>query len=237
MKTIILAFAFAAICVSASFAQQTQLERRMIEVSGSAEQMVTPNEFTFKITILERLDKKDKITIEQQEASLRTELTRIGIDPVKDLSVYDLSSNYIPRKKIREVLGTKDYRLKITDISKIAPLTELIDRLNISKLDLIASEHSEMTRLRRETKIEAMKAAKEKAAYLLGAIGERIGKPIYIKEVEETSRFQLDGLSSNSNISVSNGRRITDSNTDSDSDLSFTQTKIRFVIEAKFEIE
>lgn len=209
----------------------------MIEVSGSAEQMVTPNEFTFKITILERLDKKDKITIEQQEASLRTELSKIGIDPVEELSVYDLSSNYIPRKKVREVLGTKDYRLKIIDISKIAPLTELVDRLNISKLDLIDTEHSEMTRLRRETKMEAMKAAKEKATYLLGAIGERIGKPIYIKEVEETSRFQLEGTSSNSNNFTSNGRRTTDSSTDSDSDLSFTQIKIRFVIEAKFEIE
>ena len=209
----------------------------MIEVSGSAEQMVTPNEFTFKITILERLDKKDKITIEQQEASLRTELSKIGIDPVEELSVYDLSSNYIPRKKVREVLGTKDYRLKIIDISRIAPLTELVDRLNISKLDLIDTEHSEMTRLRRETKMEAMKAAKEKATYLLGAIGERIGKPIYIKEVEETSRFQLEATSSNSNNFTSNGRRTTDSSTDSDSDLSFTQIKIRFVIEAKFEIE
>ena len=172
MKNIFLGFAFAALCASATFAQQTQTERRMIEVSGSAEQLITPDEFTFKITILERLDKKEKITIEQQETLLKTELAKIGIDPLKDLSIYDLSSNYIPRKKIREVMGSKDYRLKLREIGKIAPLTELVDRLNISKLDLISTEHTEITRLRRETKMEAMKAAKEKAAYLLGAIGE-----------------------------------------------------------------
>ena len=235
MKNIFFAFIFLVAVFSTGSAQQNLPERRVIEVSGSAEQWVTPNEFTFKITILERVDKKDKITIEQQEASLKTELSRVGIDAVKDLSVYDLSSNYFPKKKIRDVLGSKDYRLKVRDISKIAPLTELVDRLNIAKLDLIDTEHSEMTRLRRETKIEAIKAAKDKAVYLLGAIGEKAGKPVYIKEIEEGSpRYISAGVMSNT-VNVSNFRST--SSNDPVSDLSFTQIKIRYVIEAKFEIE
>jgi len=118
-----LSLLFAAVGLS-----QTETEKRVIEVSGSAETFVTPNEFTFKITVVERLEKKEKLTIEQQETSLRSELTNIGIDSAKDLSVFDISSNYIPRKKVREVLGSKDYRLKVRDIAKIAPLIELIDR-------------------------------------------------------------------------------------------------------------
>lgn len=231
------ALALSLCAVSFVFAQPVA-EPRVIEVSGSAERLITPDEFTFKITIAERLDKKDKITIEQQETSLRTGLQKIGIDAVKDLTVFDVSSTYIPRKKVRDVLGTKDYRLKVRDINKIAPLVELVDRINISKLDLINTEHSEITRFRREVKMDAIKAAKEKADYLLGAIGVRAGKPVYVKEVEEATGYTISGLNSNSNSIYSNNVRVSTRDSDDDDDaLSFAPIRLRFVIQAKFEIE
>lgn len=234
MKNIIALAAFLLALVSISTAQEKP-ERRMIEVTGSAERLITPDEFTFKITLYERIENKKKITIEQQEAALRDELSRLGVDVAKDLSIFDISSSYFRQKKIKDVLGTKDYRLKLRDLNKIARLQEIADRLNIAKLDLIDTDHSEITRLRRETKMEAMKAARDKAIYLLGAIGERIGKPIFVKEVEEETPRYISGgvLSSNSNI-TSNTRSTS---ADADSDLSFSQIKLRFVIVAKFEIE
>lgn len=220
------------------FAQVQTDNRRIIEVSGSAERLVTPDEFTFKVTILERIEKKEKLTIELQETQLRAELTKIGIDPAKDLSVFDISSNYIPRKRVRDTLGTKDYRLKVRDVDKIAKLIEVVDTLNIAKLDLLDTEHSEITRLRRETKMDAIRAAKDKADYLLGAIGQRAGKPVFIQEVsDETPNYRLSNISSNS-MSV-NGSRISGGALDTDSDdaLSFTQIRLRYVMIAKFEIE
>ncbi len=234
MKNFTISLAIVLVFVS-SYAAQTQPERRMIEVSGSAERLITPNEFTFKITLIERIENKQKITIEQQEASLRSELSNLGVDVSKDLSIYDISSTYFRQKKIKDVLGTKDYRLKIRDLNKIARLQELADRLNIAKLDLTDTDHSEMTTLRRETKMQAIKSAKEKAAYLLDAIGERIGKAVFVKEIEEeTPRYIAGGVLSNSNYTSNTSGR---GSADSDSDLSFSQIKIRFVIVAKFEIE
>ena len=150
----------------------------MIEVSGSAERWITPDEFTFKITLFERMVNKQKLTMEQQETDLRKELLALGVDVAKDLSVFDLTSTYFRQKKVRDVLSSKDYRLKLRDLNKIAKLQDLADRLNVSKLDLIDTEHSEITKLRRETKMDAMKAARDKADYLLGSIGQRAGKPI-----------------------------------------------------------
>ena len=216
---------------------QQQPERRVIEVLGSAERLVTPDEFTFKITILERIEKKDKLTIEQQEAQLRSGLSSIGIDPAKDLSVFDVSSNYIPRKRVRDTLGTKDYRLRVRDVNKIAPLVGLADTLNIAKLDLLDTEHSQITTLRRETKIDAIKAAKEKADYLLGAIGQRAGKAVLIQEVPDEASSQTSIYSNNirsNTLRVSSG--VVDSQ-GTDDGLSFTQIKLRYVIVAKFEIE
>lgn len=216
---------------------QQQPERRVIEVLGSAERLVTPDEFTFKITILERIEKKDKLTIEQQEAQLRSGLSSIGIDPAKDLSVFDVSSNYIPRKRVRDTLGTKDYRLRVRDVNKIAPLVGLADTLNIAKLDLLDTEHSQITTLRRETKIDAIKAAKEKADYLLGAIGQRAGKAVLIQEVPDEASSQTSIYANNirsNTLRVSSG--VVDSQ-GTDDGLSFTQIKLRYVIVAKFEIE
>jgi hypothetical protein len=162
MKTLFAALGMICALTFTTVAQaQIQPERRVIEVSGSAERWITPDEFTFRITLTERMDKKDKITIEQQEDALRRELSAIGVDVAKDLSVYDISSTYFRQRKVRDVLGTKDYRLKIRDLKKIAQLQDLADRINVGKLELIESEHSEMTRLRRETKMDAMKAAKD----------------------------------------------------------------------------
>ena len=209
----------------------------VIEVSGSAERWVTPNEFTFKVTLLERIENKQKITIEQQEAALRDELGKLGVDVAKDLSVFDISSAYFRQKKIRDVLGTKDYRLKIRDLNKIARLQELADRLNVSRLDLIDTDHSEIMQLRKETKMDALRAAKDKADYLLSTIGQRTGKAIYIKEIEtEQSQPNIYSNTLLSANTTSNYRGRTGDDDTSEA-LSFSQIRLRFVINAKFEIQ
>ena len=214
---------------------QDKSELRVIEVSGSAERLITPDLFTFKITLSERMENKQKITIEQQEAALRGELTKFGVDVAKDLSIYDISSTYFRQKRVKDVLGTKDYRLKINDLNKIARLQDLADRLNVSRLELIDTDHSDITRLRRETKMDAIRAAQEKASYLLGSIGQRIGKAVYIKEIEEPapSPYSNAMVANYSTNTSTRGRSDTD---DSDS-LSFTQIRLRYVINARFEIQ
>jgi uncharacterized protein YggE len=217
---------------------QSQPERRVIEVSGSAERLITPNEFTFKITLAERIENKQKITIEQQESALRSELQGLGVDVANDLSIYDMTSTYFRQKKVKDTLGTKDYRLKLRDLNKIARLQDIADKLNVSKLDLTDTEHSDITRLRRETKIDAIKAAKEKADYLLAAIGQHAGKAVLIQEVaDETPRSISSGVLNSNTVVYANNSRSTYSSSADDDNLSFSQIRLRYIIVAKFEIE
>jgi uncharacterized protein len=226
------------------FAQE-KTERRIIEVTGSAETLIMPNEFTFKITINERIENKQKITIEQQESKLKSELSNIGIDVEKDLSIFDISSTYVSSKKLKDTLGSKDYRLKLKDLDKIAKLQEIADRLNIGRLDLIEATHSDLTTYRKETKIEAIKAAKAKAEYLLSAIGEKVGKPVYISE-KDYGKNNLISSIPNSVIGLTSGIMGTyQSNTIVEAaersgqsvSLSFSKILIRYEILAKFEIQ
>jgi uncharacterized protein YggE len=240
----------AVFCLFTAFTQifaQEKTERRIIEVTGSAETLIMPNEFTFKITLLERIENKQKITIEQQESKLKSELSSIGIDVEKDLSIFDISSNYNSYKKVKDTLGSKDYRLKLKDLEKIGKLQEIADRLNINRLDLIEATHSELTTYRKETKIEAIKAAKAKAEYLLGAIGEKVGKPVYIVEVNENgNNNMLISSLTNSVVGLTTGviggvqlNAIVEAaeNKGQNVNLSFVKIKIRYEILAKFEIQ
>jgi uncharacterized protein YggE len=226
-----------AVCLlTATAFAQTNTEKRVIEVTGSAETLITPNEFTFKITLLERMENKQKLTIEMQEAKLKEELANLGVDVQKDLTIFDLTSVYISRKKTKDTLGSKDYRLKLKDLAKIEKLQEIADRLNVANLDLVESTHSELTRFRKETKMEAVKAAKAKAEYMLGAIGETVGKSVFIQEIpDESERLRISGgvLNSNTtaNISIADGQD-TDRTT-----LSFSKIKLRYAVLARFEIE
>lgn len=227
-----------AVCVAASsaFAQTNTDQRRVVEVTGSAEMLVMPNEFTFKIVLTERVENKQKLTIEIQETRLKDELAKLGVDVQKDLTVFDMTSVYISRKRTKDTLGSKIYSLKLRDLNKIEKLQEIADNLNIAGLDLTESTHSELTSFRRQTKIDATKAAKMKAEYMLGAVGEKIGQTIYVKEIEDDdsdNRFPSNARIS-SNISTGFLMSTQDSQAGG---LSFSKIKIRYSVLARFEIQ
>lgn len=238
MKTNKLLFTIAFILAFGAIAfAQTPTEKRIIEVTGSAETLITPNEFTFKITLLERIENKQKITIEMQETRLKNELANLGVDVSKDLTVYDLNSFYVYQKKLKDTLGSKDYQLKIKDLAKIEKLQEIADKLNVSRLDLIESTHSELTSYRKETKMEAVKAAKAKAEYMLGAIGEKVGKPVFVQEIGEEIPKSGFGYRAISGGVINTSNSISTGSQNSDATLSFSKIKLRYVVLARFEIQ
>ena len=168
---------------------QDKPQPRVIEVRGSAEKLVEPNEFTFRIILLERYEKKEKVTLEDQERRLREELTKAGIDAQKDLTVFDLTSSYRRQRRQKDELASRDYRLELKDASKMEKLQDIADELQVSRLDLMQSTRSDIAELRKQVKIEAVRAAQAKASYLLAAIGDKLGKTAYIQELPEEDMF------------------------------------------------
>jgi uncharacterized protein len=205
---------------------------RGIDVTGTAERMVVPDEFTFRVTLAERIGPRGKVTIEQQETQLRAELEKIGVDLAKDLSIYDISSRYVRQRRLKDTLARQDYRLVVRDLNKIVPLQDMADRLNVSSLDLVLAENSRIDEIRRELRIEAIKAAKTKAEYLLAAIGGKLGRAIYVREIAEEMSHEYPQLSyyANSANTAANAAIF-------DRPLSFAPEKVRMVIVARFEIQ
>ncbi|MBX3293392.1 MAG: SIMPL domain-containing protein [Acidobacteria bacterium] len=216
------------------FGQQIVEAIRGIEVSGTAERMVEPDELTFRIGLAERMGTRGKITIEQQEAQLRSELQKIGIDTDKDLSIYDLTSRYVRLRRGRDVMARQNYRLVIRDLEKVAPLQDLADRINVEELYLVLAENSKIEEIRRELRIEAIRDARAKAEYMMQAIGGRIGKAIFVKEIAEDSPYDTQVYYGASNAAYSAANVAARSVV---MPLSFAPEKVKIVVLARFEIQ
>jgi len=220
-------FFFLFLTCTAAFAQNTENktpEQPYIEVTGKVEKEIVPDEIFITINLIERQEGKEKITIEQQEIDLKAALTSIGV-PMNNLSLSDANANYMRVKWAKkDVIAQKQYLLKITDAPTVGKVFEKLDGLKINNARISDVSHSKIELYKKEARIEAIKAAKEKADYLLAAIGEDTGKALIAKESSEfiddgnlnirgsrsTSSFMfVDGIKSRGAVQELQFRKIT----------------------------
>lgn len=158
-----------------------------IEVVGVAEKEIVPDEIYISIVIKEHNEGKENVTIEQQEITLKAALTDIGI-PLENLYLSDANSNYLKvRLGKKEVIAKTEYILKVTDAFTVGKVFEKLDILNIQDACIQKVSHSKLQEYKKEIRILAIKAAKEKADYLLSAIGEKTGNALKINELNQSS--------------------------------------------------
>lgn len=169
-------------------------EQPYIEVTGTAEKEVVPDEIYIGIVILEKYVNKVKITIEEQEEKLKSAVKSIGID-LTNLYLSDANADYVKvRWQKKDVLTKKDYTLKVSNATIVGQVFLELEKLEITDAFISKVSHSKMDSLRKDVKIMAIKAAKDKADYLLAAIGEQTGKPLIIKENEIVPLSNISGV-------------------------------------------
>lgn len=208
-----------------------------IEVTGTAEQEVIPNEIYIGITIRERYVNKTKVTIEEQEEKLRNSVKSLGID-LKNLYLSDANADYVKvRWQKKDVLTKKDYTLKVGTTKALAQVFQELEKLEITDASIARVNHSSMDSLRREVRIHAIKTAKNKADYLLTAIGEQTGRALVIKENEISQSTGMPYraiIHSNSVLSNVNADKMT---SEDDDGIPFQKIKVQISIYAKFAIK
>lgn len=191
MKTRILALFIALLPLMAMSQEVIQgKETPYIEVVGNGEMEIIPDQIYISFTLKERMDGKTKILIEDQEKEMKKKLMKLGID-LNDLQLADASSDYIKiKRKKNEVIASKDYILKVSSTGTLSQVFEVLDEIDAFNAGIQRVDHSKIKDFRKEVKILAIQAAKEKATYLLAGIGETIGKPLFIQERETYDEFQ-----------------------------------------------
>ncbi|MCF8330744.1 MAG: SIMPL domain-containing protein [Crocinitomicaceae bacterium] len=215
----------------------TTNEEPYIEVTGTAEKEVIPDEIYIGITIREKYLNKVKVTIGEQEEKLKNTIQLLGID-MANLTLTDANADYVKiHWKNKDVLTKKDYTLKVSNATTVGQVFQELDKLEITDAFISSVNHSKMDSLRKEIKIAAIKAAKNKADYLLTAIGEQTGKPLIIKETVEnnsSSNVNFRGSRSNETYYFIDGIKVKDSD---ENEIQFQKIKIQSSIYVKFSIK
>ncbi|MDB4922713.1 SIMPL domain-containing protein [Mucilaginibacter sp.] len=211
------------------FAQSVDL-RRKIEVSGIAEKEVTPDIINVSISLQEYLDGKKKITIDQLESQLENAVKEAGIAK-EDFTVNNVSAwnNTYNKKKTPDFLASKQYSIKFHDLNKYNQILNKIDPKGIQSTNIESYDYSKMTELKRDLKIQALLAAKEKAGYLLSSINDKVGDAISITEVDN-GNYQAPRP-----MMYANKAMVADASP-AESDITFKTIKLNFQINAIFEI-
>lgn len=182
----LLTLAFVALLSVSAMAQQVDL-RKKISVSGSAETEVTPDIIYISISLKEYLkdgNSKKKVDITELENQLYAAIQKAGLDK-ENLTINNLSSYTITteKKKNPDYLASKQYRLKVSDLNKWNAIIGAIDPKGIAYTNIDSYDYSKIETLKRELKIKALQAAREKASYLVEALGDKLGSVIDIQEI------------------------------------------------------
>ena len=213
-----------------AFAQNVDL-RRKIEVTGIAEQEVTPDIIDVSISLREYMNGKTRITIEQLENQLEKGVRDAGI-PKEDFTVNNLSSwNYATEKKKNpEFMAAKQYAIRFHDLNRFNQIMSGIDPKGIQSTNIDSYDYSKINQLKNDLKLKALLVARDKATFLLNGIGEKLGGAISITESDNSSfpqpravMYMAKGLSA-------------DAAAPAPSDIDFKKIKLSFQIQAVFEI-
>jgi uncharacterized protein YggE len=163
---------------------------KTITVTGSAEMEVTPNEIYVQVDLKE-YEKKGgvKVSIDKIKADFLTAAKSIGIaDTAITITQYDgFNGNPWLRKKAKkdELYASITYNVKIKDSKQLDDLVSKLDDNATQNFFIQRTSHSQLADFRKKLKIEAVKAAKEKAQYLASAVDEKIGVAVTINEPTE----------------------------------------------------
>jgi uncharacterized protein YggE len=226
------------LCMSfLTFAQQIPEEKPYIEVTGTHEMEIIPDEIYIAIHIRERIVDKEKITVEIQETKLISLLKSTGIN-ASDLTLTNTMANFIRVDwKKKDLITEKNYMLKVADAVMVGKVFQELDKLDIRDARIDHVDHSKMQEFRKEARIKAIKAAKDKADYLLIAIGEQTGKPLIVRENNDFVQFQNTNFNTRANF-ISNGYEGNyDKLSSGEHDIQFEKITLRMSVYVKFGIK
>ncbi len=211
-------------------AQAQDVNERYVEVTGTSEIEIVPDKIHYIIEIREyfkeEFDGKSKpeeyhtkVPLSQIEQGLRKNLAEAGItqDAIRTQEIGDYW-----RKQGQDFLVSKQFDITLPDFKQIDEIIKHIDTKGINTMRIGELENKDILAYHQRGKIEALKAAQRKAAYLVETLGKKLGSVIRIVEGNNTSSISF----AQSNVMSSNAASFD----------SFRTIKKNYSILVRFEI-
>lgn len=207
-----------AISLLATLSLQAQTNGRYIEVTGTSEMEIVPDKIHYLIEIREYFKEefdgkskpeeyRTKVPLAEIEQGLREALANSGI-PQNAIRTQEIG-DYL-RQQGQDFLVSKKFDITLTDFNQINEIVKRIDTKGIHTMRIGELENNDMPAYHQKGKIEALKAARRKATYLVEALGKRLGEVIRIVEKDSgnVSPFAQSNVMSSDAASFDNFRTI-----------------------------
>lgn len=213
---------------------------KTITVNGSAEMEIVPDEIFVQVELKEYEKKgSGKVDLEKIKSEFLEKVRSVGIpDSLVSIASYDGYTDYYwhrkQLKKRNDLLASIAYQIKFTNSSKIDELVNKLDDEATQNFMVVKTSHSKMQEFRKQLKISAVKAAKEKAQYLAAAVDEQVGTAVSINEIPEQS-FEPIPVYRSSQAYLSNAKM--DGIGGVAAGVDFKKIKLRFEINAVFALK
>ena len=213
-----------------TFAQTVDL-RRKIEVTGIAEQEVTPDIIYVSISLQEYMNGKNRVTIDVLENQLEKGVKDAGIAK-EDFTINNVSAwnNTYQKKKAPDFLASKQYLVKVTDLNKFNQILAKVDAKGIQSTDIQSYDYSKINELKNTLKLKALLSARDKAAFLVNGLGDKLGSALSITESDNSSFPQPRTMMMFKSAAA-------DAAGPTESDIDLKKIKLSFQIQATFEIK
>lgn len=226
------------LAAAANASAQDKPEPRLVTVAGEAEVNVAPDEVVFDLTV-STFNKELRVAKAQTDERLKNIIAlakRHGVADADTQTDYvNLAPHYRGNNEARTLLGysvRKDLVLTLRDVARAEGLlSELLDS-GVTRVNSVGFRSSQMRKHRDQARDMAMRAAREKAAALAGAVGQKIGKAYSIEEDAPSPRsYAAQNVMSNA------GSYESDSSSASEGTLAIGLIKISARVTVKFELE
>lgn len=207
-----------AISLLATLSLQAQTNERYIEVTGTSEIEIVPDEIHYLIEIREYFKEefdgkskpeeyRTKVPLAEIEQGLREALANSGI-PQNAIRTQEIGDYW--RQQGQDFMVSKKFDITLTDFNQINEIVKRIDTKGIHTMRIGELENNDMPAYHQKGKIEALKAARRKATYLVEALGKRLGEVIRIVEKDSgnVSPFAQSNVMSSDAASFDNFRTI-----------------------------
>ena len=200
-----------------------QEPQKFIEVTGSSQFEIEPDEFVFIIGIREyweeEFEKKTKpenyrtkIPIYQIEKYLLSTLEKLG---VKKENIRTVEIGNYWRERGKDFLIGKRFEITLTDFNMVDRILAKANTIEIDYMGIGELKNKNMEQFRMQGKVEALKAARSKAGYMLASIDKKVGEVISIIELPNGNSYPMaqfmsnvSGSLSENEVTSSNSRKI-----------------------------
>lgn len=220
-----------------SFSQtKTFIEQPYIETEVEIDSLIIPDRVYLTI-VLNESDNKNKKSTEEMELSMNKVLISLNVDIENDLALLDFSSDF---KKYflsgQNILKMKLYSLLLRDANTAVKVLAELEKVGISNVSIERTEYSKSKELLLELKSKAVLKSKEFAESMIKPLNQKIGKAIYVSDVNSASN-QLQGnvagirIRGASSLSSLYGSRA------NESVIEFNKIKFTTMVNVKYIIE